>query len=466
MRHHRSHSKGEELAGEVSTLSISGNGSRSRSGSRSSSKVNSRSNSFGAAVAPVMTAAQFMELQDQQLPTTDTIYAPYSRPAQATETNTPSKDANEEEMGQDSKTLIVSLIKQIRPGMDLSRVVLPTFILEPKSMLEKVSDFLTHAELLVATTKTTDPLERMLGVLKWYISGFYLKPKGVKKPYNPVLGEIFRCSWEHPDSKSFFIGEQVSHHPPISAFYASNRKEGLVANGSILFKSKFYGTSVGSLLEGSIVIHHIKFGEEYEVTFPSAYGKGFLFGTLVMELAGLVTITCKQTGLRAEIDFKQKPSFYGEYNTLQGKIVRTTNNQVLYNFGGRWDHRIDITEANSRGGYILWAVSPETTSQRLAKLKPTPMSPLESDNLWGQVTDAILSGDQQLATDEKANIEQAQREAAAIRAEKNQPYVPRFFVQNAAGGYTYKWFNNKPWNPQEEDEEYEAGGIIASRKKN
>lgn len=58
-------------------------------------------------------------------------------------------------------------------------------------------------------------------------------------------------------------------------------------------------------------------------------GLGFLFGTLVMELAGLVTITCKQSGLKAEIDFKQKPSFFGEYNTLQGKIVRLFNNQVM-----------------------------------------------------------------------------------------------------------------------------------------
>jgi len=360
--------------------------------------------------------------------------------------------------------VVRSFISEVKVGQDMTRVSLPATLLYPFSMLEVFSAReLGVFHLLFKLNTEDDPFQRMLQVVRWSL-GFIQKESWHKKPYNPVLGEVLETHNETQSGRSDFIGEQVSHHPPISAFYASNRKEGLIANGSILFKSKFYGTSVGSLLEGSIVIHHIKFGEEYEVTFPSAYGKGFLFGTLVMELAGLVTITCKQTGLRAEIDFKQKPSFYGEYNTLQGKIVRTTNNQVLYNFGGRWDHRIDITEANSRGGYILWAVSPETTSQRLAKLKPTPMSPLESDNLWGQVTDAILSGDQQLATDEKANIEQAQREAAAIRAEKNQPYVPRFFVQNAAGGYTYKWFNNKPWNPQEEDEEYEAAGIIATRK--
>jgi oxysterol-binding protein-related protein 8 len=35
--------------------------------------------------------------------------------------------------------------------------------------------------------------ERMLIVLRWYLSSWYIRPKGVKKPYNPVLGEVFKC---------------------------------------------------------------------------------------------------------------------------------------------------------------------------------------------------------------------------------------------------------------------------------
>jgi hypothetical protein len=31
------------------------------------------------------------------------------------------------------------IISQLRPGADLSRVTLPTFILEPKSMLERIT---------------------------------------------------------------------------------------------------------------------------------------------------------------------------------------------------------------------------------------------------------------------------------------------------------------------------------------
>jgi hypothetical protein len=58
--------------------------------------------------------------------------------------------------------------------------------------------------------KEDEPFNRMKSVVKWYLSGFYKKPKGLKKPYNPILGETFRCYWEHPNgTKTFYIAEQV-----------------------------------------------------------------------------------------------------------------------------------------------------------------------------------------------------------------------------------------------------------------
>jgi Oxysterol-binding protein len=36
-------------------------------------------------------------------------------------------------------SVLSHIISQLRPGADLSRVVLPTFILEPRSMLERIT---------------------------------------------------------------------------------------------------------------------------------------------------------------------------------------------------------------------------------------------------------------------------------------------------------------------------------------
>lgn len=58
-----------------------------------------------------------------------------------------------------------------------------------------------------------DAFTRMKGVVKWYLSGFYKKPQGLKKPYNPLLGETFRCYWQHSNgSRTFYIAEQVYNY--------------------------------------------------------------------------------------------------------------------------------------------------------------------------------------------------------------------------------------------------------------
>ena len=53
-----------------------------------------------------------------------------------------------EEISDENKSIVWFLVKQVRPGMDLSKVVLPTFILEPRSFLDKISDYYYHADLL------------------------------------------------------------------------------------------------------------------------------------------------------------------------------------------------------------------------------------------------------------------------------------------------------------------------------
>lgn len=70
-------------------------------------------------------------------------------------------------------------------------------------------------------------------------------------------------------------------------------------------KSKFLGLSIGVNNVGNGSIYLLDRGEEYVCTFPSAYGRSILTVPWV-ELGGLVTITCQQTGFSANIDFQTK----------------------------------------------------------------------------------------------------------------------------------------------------------------
>lgn len=36
----------------------------------------------------------------------------------------------------------------MRPGMDLTKIALPTFVLEPRSLLERITDFFSHPDLV------------------------------------------------------------------------------------------------------------------------------------------------------------------------------------------------------------------------------------------------------------------------------------------------------------------------------
>ena len=42
------------------------------------------------------------------------------------------------------------------------------------------------------------PRERMVQVIRWYLSSYHAghKSQVAKKPYNPILGEIFKCHWD------------------------------------------------------------------------------------------------------------------------------------------------------------------------------------------------------------------------------------------------------------------------------
>uniref|UniRef100_A0A4W4ETJ9 Oxysterol-binding protein n=1 Tax=Electrophorus electricus TaxID=8005 RepID=A0A4W4ETJ9_ELEEL len=347
-----------------------------------------------------------------------------------------------ETVSEENKGLIWTLLKQLRPGMDLSKVVLPTFILEPRSFLDKLSDYYYHANLLSQAVTEESPYCRMKQVLRWYLSGFYKKPKGLKKPYNPILGETFRCCWLHPqtDSCTFYIAEQVSHHPPVSAFYISNKKDGFCIGGSILAKSKFYGNSLSAILDGKARLLFLTRDEEYVITMPYAHCKGILYGTMTLELGGNITIECEKTKYCAELEFKLKP-FLGSscnVNRVSGKI--RMGEDVLATVDGHWDGEVLLHEKRTGHQGVLWSPNAGVRKQRLRRqvVQLEQQGPFESERLWTHVTSAIIAKDQNKATQEKFVLEETQRQEARERGER--PWCPRLFTLNTdTSEWQYKY---------------------------
>ena len=60
--------------------------------------------------------------------------------------------------------IVTHLLSQVKIGMDLTKVVLPTFILERRSLLEMYADYFAHPDIFVSIADFKDPKDRMVQV--------------------------------------------------------------------------------------------------------------------------------------------------------------------------------------------------------------------------------------------------------------------------------------------------------------
>ncbi len=328
------------------------------------------------------------------------------------------------------------------------------------------------------------------------MSGFYKKPKGLKKPYNPILGETFRCYWEHPNgSRTFYISEQVSHHPPISAFYVTNRQDGFSISCSMLAKSKFYGNSTSAILEGTASLTLLPRGETYTLTIPYAHCKGILMGTLSMELGGKIAIECENTGYKADVEFKLKPFLGGsEYTNLVTARIKL-GKETLASINGHWDGEIKMKDSRSGEESVLFSPTPDVRSKRLKRFTvPIESQGLnESERLWQHVSAAIHRDDQVGATEEKTALEESQRALVKERKATCTEWTPVLFHQDLVTGqvctvnsifllnvsvwiliyhfhsyiarlqWHYKCADLRPWDPRNDLRQYESNYKIQTK---
>ncbi|EAL71173.1 oxysterol binding family protein, member 4 [Dictyostelium discoideum AX4] len=372
----------------------------------------------------------------------------------------------EEVLEEEPRNLLISLLSELKIGVDLSRVPLPTFILEPRSLLEKFTDNMIHGEILCNLSKLESPMDRMHLITKWYLSAFHYRKKGLQKPYNPILGEIFRTRWEFKETNSncIMVAEQISHHPPVSCIYLSNRKDGYTMTGTINPRSKFLGNSMAVIVDGSSTLTLLGLQEEYVITFPTAVARGIIFGTLLTEIVGNSTISCKQTNIKVEMDFKAKPMFGGEYNVVCGKIKK--GNETTHTFNGKWDKKVEITLSSSSSSSkkkngstndILWDCNDAVKTQMITR-QISEQEEFESQRLWQKVSHAIIKKNQKDATFEKNKLEDEQRKRVKDRKENNIEWEPRLF-KKVNDQWIYKYQNHTLYD-QNEPKEIETDGII------
>ncbi|XP_031796286.1 oxysterol-binding protein-related protein 10 isoform X2 [Sarcophilus harrisii] len=355
---------------------------------------------------------------------------------------------------EDHHSIVLHLISQLRFGMDLTKVALPTFILETRSLLEMFANFMAHPDLLLSIGSAATPEERAISFVEYYLTSFREGRKGsvAKKPYNPILGEIFHCSWDIPKDqvkpllreqneaeapapstepdrehspreryKLRFVAEQVSHHPPVSCFYCECKERGMFVNTHVWTKSKFMGMSVGVSLLGEGVLRLLDYEEDYIFTLPNAYARSILTIPWV-ELGGKVTMECAKTGYTALVTFHTKPFYGGKVHRVTAEVKHKPSNTVVCKAQGEWNGVLEFTYSNGETKLINTAALPVYPK----KVRPIEkQEPMESRNLWREVTNSIKVGDMNSATEFKRNLEDKQRKEEQERASRKAEWRPR-----------------------------------------
>lgn len=333
-----------------------------------------------------------------------------------------------DELDNDGQSILMGIISQLRLGSDLSRITLPTFILEKKSMLERITNFFQIPELLLAADDTEDPLERFVLIVKWYLASWHIAPKAVKKPLNPILGEIFDCYWDDlPDgSNAYYLSEQTSHHPPKSSYFYLVPERKIRVDGVVIPKSKFLGNSSAAIMEGWGHVLLGKWNEKYVMNQPNVYCRGILFGKLRQELGDHMTIKCPTSGYEANIEFKVKGMISGQYDAIEGKILNLVTGQHYYTITGKWNDVMEIKDIRAGTQSVLY----DTHKSVIVKPKVRPLAEqldYESRKLWAPTIAGLAQRNHDIATEEKAKVENEQRQKAKERLDEGVEFQPRLF---------------------------------------
>ncbi|XP_043237792.1 oxysterol-binding protein-related protein 1-like [Amphibalanus amphitrite] len=215
-------------------------------------------------------------------------------------------------------------------GKELTKITMPVVFNEPLSFLQRVSEYMEYAHLLQAADREADSVSRMQYVAAFAVSGLACNWERLGKPFNPLLGETF----ELHRSGFRMVCEQVSHHPPVSAFHAE-ADDVFRFHGSIQPKLKFWGRSVEIQPRGVLTVELPGHDEVYTWSNVNCCVHNVIVGKLWIEQYGTMEITNHRTGDTCSIRFKEAGWIHKELHRLEGFIYDNTKTKQRFLYG-KW----------------------------------------------------------------------------------------------------------------------------------
>lgn len=240
------------------------------------------------------------------------------------------------------KFIIGQLCSNLFRGKNIMHMSLPVDIFDDRALLERSACSFGFAPVFLARAgQITDEVQQMKLVTLFVLSLPSLELRA-EKPFNPILGETFQG----------YLGgipiyyEQVSHHPPISAYYM--KSEDFELYGNLISYAEM---GVNSGVGGNSGIMHIKFPKNethFECSLPPCELSGLIVGERRFKVINRGFVLERSKQLFSEFSFgKDKKGVYAQpqklnYAQLAGGIFKVSpefigkysNIKLKYKFEG------------------------------------------------------------------------------------------------------------------------------------
>lgn len=366
---------------------------------------------------------------------------------------------------------------------DLSNVTAPPFVLAPKSAIEVPICWAARQRLFLQPALEDDPARRALLLVKNFACSLAgLVELGSeyagKKPLNPFLGELFLGTFlpataaaaaatengfhaygdgDGDTEGTRFIGEQVSHHPPVTACFAYNRHHGITSRGFAAQETSFSPASGVTVRQvGYAVIGDHVHGETHLMTLPTVHVRGIATGTLHPELHGRCWIS-SSSGFVTSVDLEGKGTLglLGAGNKITAVVHRLPGMEPVYKITGQWSGEMTVENLQSHEKERFQFDDVPATELSVA---PTAdQTAWESRRAWDEVLRGIREGDMGLITEHKTAIEEEQRRRRREEKETGTSWTGLFFRRSERDDEAAALLGQIPDGDGEFDPERTAG---------
>jgi hypothetical protein len=235
-----------------------------------------------------------------------------------------------EEIVQRQSGIFTEMAKQLAKGFFKSGTVsisLPIRIFEPRSMLERYSDWWSFAPILLKKAgNTSDKIEAFKYSICFVLSAMFLST-GQMKPFNPLLGETFEGSFD--DGTKIYL-EHTCHTPCISHYLVTDPVNDYIFSGycDISIEGTFkmlYNNSITMVQKGKNNIYLKKTKQTISYQLPKVIIGGVVLGSRYVLLDGHMKFDDRENNIKAVIYFNK------HHQNIKSKRIHDLYGQIFYN---------------------------------------------------------------------------------------------------------------------------------------